>query len=323
MKKCTIAYFGTPDFSANLLRKILVEGSDIIEVAFIITQPDKPVGRNQILTKSPVKTLGEEYGIEVFDEMSDTLMSKLATCDIALVFAYGKIIEEDFLRALKHGIWNVHPSLLPKFRGASPVVYPLLLGETTTGISLIQMDKYMDHGPLIAQQNYPIKPDEMHHALLHNLIDKSYDMVVDAVKKIGTDPLVLTDQKEESKTYTKILSRDDGHISLEKLKGCLKNEILNAEDFPDIIQEYVEKNPQEEILEKKGLHVLWNMYRALSPWPGIWTEVEFEGQKKRLKIVEMACKNGEPSITKVQLEGKNVVSFAQFSDAYPNLLSKI
>lgn len=311
-----LAYFGTPSFSAELIKKILTEGKETFNVICVVTQPDKPVGRKQVMTPSPVKQLAQAYGIPTYDNINKEVKEVLDTCDIALVFAYGHIIKPDLLRAPKYGFWNVHPSALPLYRGASPLVFPMLLGDKASAISLIRMDERMDHGPIIAQKSIELPPEIMYSDMLNQMAQMSYYILLESVQNISTSSLVLTAQKEDKASYTQLLSRQSGYISLPLLRKLLKEENLTYEELPEIFLTYLRKNPHVSYNPPNGMQLLWNMYRSLSPWPGVWTEIELEGVKKRLKIVGMAYNEGSPKLTSVQLEGKNPVSYASFLESY-------
>lgn len=310
MRKLSLAYFGTPDFSASFLEKILNDKELPVEVKLVVTQEDKPVGRKQIITPSPVKLIARKYGIQTLDTQfltrkgalprirevpnSQKLVSSLLNMDLALLFAYGEIISRDLLKAPKHGFWNIHPSLLPKYRGASPVAFPLINGDKETGVTIIQMDKELDHGPIIAQEKVEILSKERKDELTNRLTEMAFELFK---KKIGelriTDyGLKLQPQDDSKATYTKLLTKKDGFVEFLDLKSKIVN------------------HPQE----------LFNMFRGLYPWPGLWTRLRSfgasGGQAKRLKIIDMDLVNGKLVLKKVQLEGKKEVDFNQFNEIY-------
>ena len=156
--KINLAYFGTPDFSARLLEKVITTSDLPVDLKLAVTQPDKPVGRKQTLTPSPVKEVAKKYGIEVWDynlkdqklksknEESSLIKNlKQKEIDLVLLYAYGEIIEQELLDTPRYGFWNIHPSLLPKYRGASPITYPIILGDAETGVTLMKMDEKLEH----------------------------------------------------------------------------------------------------------------------------------------------------------------------------------
>ena len=127
MKKLNIAYFGTPLFSAYFLEKMLLNKKLLINISFVVTQKDKAVGRKMQITKSPVKKIAEKYGICAYNNILNNNQYLLKDIDIALLYAYGEIVPKKALNIPKYGFWNIHPSLLPKYKGSSPITYPLIM----------------------------------------------------------------------------------------------------------------------------------------------------------------------------------------------------
>ena len=166
MQKLKVVYFGTPDFSTELLKKLVEDKNIPIEIIGVVTQQDKKVGRKQILTPSPVKIVAGEFGLP--------LNPDLKTADLALLFAFGEVLPAEILSKPKFGFWNVHPSLLPLYRGASPVATPLLNGDVETGATIIKMDSELDHGPIISQQKTYIFPLQRRDQLTERLVNLSY-----------------------------------------------------------------------------------------------------------------------------------------------------
>src|SRR3989344_7067443 len=138
--KLRLAFFGAHEFSARLLEKIIADKTLPVEVVMVVTQADKPVGRKQQIEESPVKQIAKKFNIPVFDDLNQlriTDSGQFANIDLALVYAYGKIIPASLLILPRLGFWNLHPSLLPYYRGPSPTAYPLLLGDKITGVTLM------------------------------------------------------------------------------------------------------------------------------------------------------------------------------------------
>ncbi len=295
MKKISLAYFGTPEFSARFLEKLLTDKQIPVEVKLVITQPDKKAGRKRVLTPSPVKQFvnnrsRSNFSSYLFGKNGENLMSSLKDIDLALLFAYGEIISKDLLEAPKYGFWNIHPSLLPKYRGPSPVAFPLINGEKRTGVTIIKMDEQIDHGPIIARENVEIQPKERRDELTNKLTDVAYKLFRKTIKTFNASgfTLDLQDQDHSKATYTKLLTKQDGYI----------------------------KNEEVGIKNEEKAEQLFNKFRGLYPWPGIWTTITIQNQPTRLKITEMDLVGGKIVIKKVQLEGKNEVSFDQFKNAY-------
>lgn len=290
----TIAYFGSPDFSARFLEKLLIdeETKKLVEVKLVVTQPDKPVGRKQILTPTPVKqtALKIDNSLEITspgkltEQSGENYKLKISQLDLALVYAYNQIIPKEYLVLPKYGFWCIHPSLLPKYRGPSPIATALINGDEETGVTIFKMDEKIDHGPIIVQEKISIALTDLRPDLEKKLTDLAFEMFK---KLIATDlnKLRLTAQADQIATYTKKLKKEDGFIPFENLK--LK----------------IENSPEK----------LFNLFRGLYPWPGIWTLLP---NGKRLKINKISLNKEKIIIERVQLEGKKEVDFATFNRAY-------
>lgn len=319
MSKLRIAYFGAPDFAATVLEKVVTELNSV-SVELVVTQPDKPVGRKKIMTPTPVKMMAQKYNIPVFDQALQNSKFKIQSSkfDICLLYAYGEFIPQEILSLPKYGFWNIHPSLLPLYRGASPVAYPLLLGDTETGVTLMQMDSELDHGPIIAQEHISINQIDDRTKLTEKLTIVGVELFKKQIYDLGFKMYESREQDHSKATYTRQLTKQDGFIELSHLKKSLKNEVIEKHEIPQIIKEYFERNKiLNSIFQIQNSSVLvWNLYRGLSDWPGIWTTVDIDGQTKRLKIISLNKTETGIQIEKVQLEGKNEVDFETFNRAY-------
>ena len=170
MNKLKLAFFGAPSFAATVLQQIIDDTDLPVELKFVVTQPDRKAGRDQILTPTPVKLLAQKYNIPIIDDLKLKILNlKLQEIDLVLLYAFGEMISSEMLTMPRWGFWNIHPSLLPRFRGPSPITYPLLLGEKQTGVSLIQMDSRMDHGEIIAQEEYSIQNEDTQEKMRERL----------------------------------------------------------------------------------------------------------------------------------------------------------
>ena len=316
MKKLTLAYFGSPDFSALFLEKILTdeELKKMVEVKLVVTQPNRPVGRKQILTETPVKKVAKKYQISNIKYQIDirNLKLEIRNFDLALIYAFSHIIPKDLLSAPKLGFWNIHPSLLPKYRGPSPIAYPLIFGEKETGVTIIKMDEKIDHGPIIAQEKLKIENTDRRPDLEKKLTDLGFNLFKKTV--FNKDSLYREHYKKQNHkvaTYSRLLKKQDGFIPLSTLKKALKNEPLKFEEIPPILKEI--RNWKLEI--RNSSKIIYNYFRGLSPWPGIWTLLP---NGKRLKIIDMDFEvtSYKLQVTRVQLEGKKEVDFETFNQAY-------
>src|SRR3989344_795809 len=163
-KRFKIVFMGTPEFSVPYLKSLI--DSDLFEIVAIITQPDKPKGRKQIIAPPPIKVLAKKYNLEILqpeklkNNRGIIASLKKIEADLMVVAAYGQIIPEEILELTKLGNINVHPSLLPKYRGASPIQNAILNNESATGLTIMLMDKAMDHGPILAQKEIALASNE-------------------------------------------------------------------------------------------------------------------------------------------------------------------
>ena len=325
MKKLTIAYFGAPDFSAGVLEQILNDKDIPVSVKCVVTQPDRPAGRKQTLTLTPVKLLAQKHSIPVFD-MLHAACSVLHEIDLVLLYAYGEIIPLEVLKLPRWGFWNIHPSLLPRFRGPSPIAYPLFLGETKTGVSLMEMDERMDTGPIIDQEEYSIQPTDTQETLKNKLSDIGYKLFKKNVQLLIDGALQKKEQDNSQATYTRLLTKQQGYIPFPLVQKIIQSQPLSTADIPSIIQEYCDKY-NIPATNHQSLTTYYSLFRALSPWPGLWTLLrpsELKGSARqaharemRLKITGMALTaNNQPLITRVQLEGKKELDWETFYSVY-------
>ena len=298
MKKLSLAYFGSPDFSADFLEKLINDPSinQLIDIKLVVTQPDRPVGRKQTLTPTPVKNISIKNNVPLTEYVaseitlpeaddSDEVANRapqerrdherqnlLQSIDLALVFAFSQKIPQDLLALPRLGFWNIHPSLLPKYRGPSPIAYPLIFGEKETGVTIIKIDEKIDHGPIIAQEEMEILPTDRRPDLEKKLTDLAFKMFKKIIAQLLiTDyKLKLKEQKHEIATYSKLLKKQDGFLPLSTLKKALNNEPLEFEELPEILKI---KNLKLKI--KNSSKIVYDYFRGLYPWPDLWTPVSY------------------------------------------------
>ncbi len=318
-----IAYFGSPVLSAKLLRNLLDQYQ--LPISFIATQQDKPVGHHLKVEPTPVKIVGLEHDIDVFDEPLNSVNSKRLrqelsgrAIDLCIVFAYGKILSQDLLSQVKHGFWNVHPSLLPRYRGPTPTVFPIILGDVATGTTLIQMNAQMDEGDILAQNEIQINPNELREDIEERLIMLAGEQIQTSLESLSSGILTPRPQHHAHATYTPLLSREDGFIEEVFIQKALCNKQISENELPGIFQRYFAKNNIHVKQTRSSRSTLQSLFRALMPWPGLWTSVQIAGKIKRLKLLKISFedKEGSPFIQTVQLEGKKPVEFNVFCKAY-------
>lgn len=304
-----IAYFGSPDFSADVLESLIKSTN----IKLVCTQPDRPLGRKKIQTPTPVKKIAVKNNIPCITHLPSGDELKHKGIDLAVVYAYRHIIPESLLQAPRYGFWNIHPSLLPLYRGPAPVAYPIILGDTMTGVSLIQMDKFMDHGPVIAQKNVPIQDTDTHPELLKKLSQEGLNLVQEAI--LENQLLNIKEQQDHKRaTYTDLLTREDGYIEPKLLQDSLNGNSLDTALVPNVVQRYIQKNKIENmhtILEKRNsAFLVYNLHRGLWGWPGIWTYCQFQNVRKRLKIIDASIVENGIKVDFAQIEGKKPTAFS-------------
>jgi methionyl-tRNA formyltransferase len=202
-----IAFAGTPDFAATVLRGLI---SSSHKVELVISQPDPRKGRGRRTKRTPVAELAHSYDLllrqpasisEISDELSDY--------DALVVAAYGQILRPETLYAASEGAWNVHASLLPKYRGAAPVERAIMTGETETGVTIIRMDEGLDTGPMALQHPVAIPPEMDAGELTDLLAHTGAKAIVEGLDLLQTNTLILVDQDNCHATYASKISNED------------------------------------------------------------------------------------------------------------------
>ena len=234
MEKKSIIFCGTPAFAVPSLKALVADAA--FDVRLVVTQPDRPVGRAQKVTPSPVKVAAEELGLPILqpEKINDpSFLSSLAAHrpDFLVVVAYGQILSKEVLAVPKVAAVNVHGSLLPRWRGASPVEHAILAGDDETGVTVQIMAEALDAGPILSAQSTSIGPQETAPELRERLSALGASLLVQTLQA----PLHPVPQPEDGVTYCKKLAREDGMVD---------PLLLTAEE-----------------IERR--------VRALVPWPGV------------------------------------------------------
>ena len=271
-------FFGTPRFAEIILDVLL--RADMPPTA-LICNPDRPVGRKKIVTPPPTKKLITDNHPEIIVLQPDTLDAafeqKLKTLqpDFFIVAAYAKIIPKTTLDIPTLGTLGVHPSLLPKYRGTSPIQSAILDGEKETGVTVYRMDEKIDHGEIVSRIKYLVAPTDNYESLVEKLGTLSGKLLVETVPKFMNGETKNVPQDGGSATFTKKFGTQDGFVAPEDLKDA------EAGD------------PQ-----KAG--IIFRKIRALNPEPGVWTMRD----GKRLKLFEAKIIDGAFKLIKIQEEGQ-------------------
>lgn len=295
----------------------------------VVTQPDRPLGRQQILTPPPIKILAQEHKIKIID--SDIMIRiiravKEASPDVGVLAAYGKIIPKELIDLFPKGILIIHPSLLPAYRGASPVQAAILKGDKKTGVTIIKMDEKMDHGPIIAQFTELINPEDTTETLRTRLFKMASDVLI-AILPAWVERRIEPRQQNHNKaTYTWLLKKEDGFIPPKFLNDALEWK-PSHKPWPIRFMGNLLLSPNPYTIER--------FIRAMTPWPGAFTNVKLEANNekftRRLKILKAhleSIQDRKPKtildrnrlaklvLDQVQLEGKRPVSWEEFKRGY-------
>jgi len=275
------SFFGTPRFAEIVLKKLIETG---MKPRVVVCNPDQPVGRDQILTPPPTKIIAAEYDILVWQPEKPLVgqFEILKNNDVFIIAAYGKIIPGEILKIPKKGSIVLHPSLLPKYRGATPIRSAILAGEKETGVTIIKMDEKIDHGPILSQRK--IKTEKKSYLELRDeLAEVGAKLLIETLPKYLNNEIVPKAQNHNEATFTKKFSSDDAYVLPEKLKTAFQKSGKEAEEIE-------------------------RMIRALNPEPGVWTEFEEQygnlPKGKRIKLLESEIKGGKLILTEIQIAGK-------------------
>ena len=234
-KNIKVVFMGTPEFSVPIL-DMLIKNTNVL---MVVTQPDTYVGRKKVLTKSPVKLLAEANGIPVFQPekiRKDYEALKNLDFDLLVTCAYGQILPKEILDMPKYGPINVHASLLPKYRGASPINFAIFNGEEKTGVTLMYMDEGMDTGDIIVQDSLDVNGDN-YGELYKRLSVLGADLLFENLDYLVSGNVVRNKQNDEEATYTTLIKREFEHIDFNDNGVNIINKIkkLNPEPLANTI----------------------------------------------------------------------------------------
>ena len=229
-----IVFMGTPSIAVGTLEALLKADHEVVGV---FTQPDKPVGRKQILTPPPVKVFAEENGIPVYQPKTvrdgeALLILKNLNPDIIVVVAYGKILPKEILSLPKYGCVNAHASILPKYRGASPIQWCIVCGEKQTGVTTMLMDEGMDTGDMLETAIVDIGDDETSEELFERLTDTAAELVCSTVAKLEKGEITPKKQNEEDATYAPIITKEMALIDFGRSAADIHNLVRGLYGWP-------------------------------------------------------------------------------------------
>lgn len=229
-----IVFFGSSNFAIPSLEKLV---SKECEVLCVVTQPDKNAGRHMVLTPPPVKIAAQNFGLSLFQPEalnSDGVYSRLKgfNADLFVVVSYGKIIPKKIIQLPGVFSINVHASLLPKYRGASPVNYALMNGERMTGVSIIKMNEFIDKGDILLQSDIPIKKGDDAESLSVSLAELGARSLIRAIGLIKDGKYTLTKQDDAKASYAPKLTKKDGLIDWSKSSRLIVDKVRGLVPWP-------------------------------------------------------------------------------------------
>lgn len=302
----SILFLGTPQFAVPILEE-LAKHFDIVGV---ITQPDRPVGRKLVLTPPPVKTKALELGLKVYQPEKASEISSLITGEIDFVVtaAYGEYLPEKVLKMPKKDALNVHPSLLPKYRGATPMQSALLSGDIVTGVSIIRMAKEMDAGEIFAQNEMEIDSQIKYPELEEECSRIGAQLIVEVLQRY--ESITPVEQDATQVTHCKKIQKEDGKIDWKKETAQqIFNKLRAYTPWPGVYTFF--KDKKLSLLEFSPSFEL----QTSSPTPG----TVFETNKR----VFIQTKQGALELKTIQLAGKNPTDVKSFTNGHPDFVGKI
>lgn len=322
-----IAFFGTSNYCLPLLDSL----KDNFDLQLVVTRSDKPEGRKQIITPSQVKLWALQHNISVITpetlkkETNDRVnLIKLLTekkCDMAIVADYGLIIPEGVFNIPKLGTFNIHFSKLPDLRGPSPVQFTLLRSDDKAWVTIFKLESppelkiKMDSGPILWQKEFPIDQADTTQSLYSKLFQEVAQTLPHILSTYSQQPTtnnqspttkhqqLLTPQLHKNTTYCRFLTKDDGFIECNIIQKAMRGEQLEVSDLPKIQQEALTTDNFK--FQIPNLKLIYSFFRAVTPWPGMWTNVKLQ----RMKILKCHLVSGKLVIDQVQFEGKNPISW--------------
>lgn len=324
-------FFGTPRFAAIVLKKLVEAG---LAPTALVCNPDEPVGRKKILTPPATKSLilGKKINIPIFQPAKLTTsevvnLLKKINADVFIVAAYNKIISEEIISIPKFKTIGVHPSLLPNYRGPSPIQTAILNSDKKTGVDLFLIDKGIDHGPVLVSVECDILEKDNYLTLEEKLATLGAKLLIENLQKYLNGKLKATEQDHSKATFTKKFSTEDGKVDLPPSVIARTSESVA---IPDRLLRSARNDKSEEYSK-----AIFNKIRALNPDPGVFTFIKIPtrgrgssiptgiGTKsgdlsaqagKRVKLLEAELKDGKLELLKVQPEGKKPMSFKDFQN---------
>ena len=298
-------FFGTSEFGVIVLEKLVQAG---YKPVLVVTTPDRPAGRSLKLTPPPVKVAAQKNSLEVVQPTKPVELSlPKFEPDLFVVASYGEILPKEVLDIPKKGTLNVHPSLLPKYRGPSPAHTAILNGDKSTGVTIMLLDEKMDHGPILAQQEYPIS-NETFPLLRDKLAELGADLLIKTIPEWVASSIKAVAQDDSKATYTKIFAKEDGKIDWNRSAEEIERQIRAFTPWPGTftyLKSQILKIVKASVLSQNLVSLSFGKLRETKFVPG----AVFLTPEGKLGI-----QSGEDALVveELQLEGKKPMSSKEF-----------
>jgi len=307
-----IVFWGNPEFAVPTLEAL----AKIKSVSLLaVTNPDKPVGRSQDLTPTPIKTLATKLGIAILEPANlkePDIAQKLKDFhpDIFIVAAYGKIIPANILSIPQLGALNIHPSLLPLYRGPTPIEHAIANGDSQTGVSIILLDEEMDHGPIVARESAPIETDDDRITLSRRLANDGARLLMKILPQWTSRELEALPQDDTHASYTKRFERDEGRIFWNIPAAVIERRVRAFLGWPDSYALWQRNNDILRLKIEKAHVVLGSA--AERSYGATWQSAD--------AAIAVQTTEGSLAIDVLRLEGARSMPAEEFVNGYPDII---
>jgi len=306
-----VAFMGTPEFAVPSLQALLEHH----QVTLVISRPDRPAGRGMSLRRSPVAAAAEAAGVPV--ELPERARNpeviervRQARPDVLVVAAFGQILPVELLAVPPHGGLNVHASLLPRWRGASPIAAAILAGDAETGVSIMRMEAGLDTGPVLLERRTAIRPDETTGELTERLGRLGAEALLEALARIESGDSVFTPQPQEGVTVAPLVRKHDGDLDWSRSAAEIERAVRAFDPWPGVRVPLA--GEPVRLLRARALPA-WATGDGSGALPGDVIEVDREG------IVVMAG-DGPLRVEMVQAPGKRAMAAAEYARGRRDIL---
>lgn len=311
-----IVFAGTPEFAKNILNGLIAHSG--LSILGVFTQPDRPKGRGQHMIACPTKALAQSHQLPVYQfqslrtpENQSAVLAALPwdKIDLLITAAYGLILPRYLLDLPKYGCWNVHASLLPRWRGASPIQQAILAGDKQTGVTLMQMGEGLDDGDMLWQNKCDITPQDTYLSLEQKLAQIGSDLLIQALNQFVENPACLTPVKQDAElvTHAPKITKEEAHLDWTLPAEVIERKIRALDPAPGCFTFY-----QNQRIKIWGAQIL--PQQSFQP-PGTILDIKPEGLMIQAGNQSVLC------LTHCQLPGKNKAPFSQILNGHPDFFA--